>query len=62
MAVTMANYGHRGPLQTIAIATVLLVAVAVGAHVAWTFLEPMLPSLIGVFIIVMVAYLLLGRR
>ena len=58
----MPNYGRRGPLQTIATATVLLVAVAVGAHVAWTLLEPLLPSLIGIFLLALVAYVVLGRR
>jgi hypothetical protein len=58
----MADYGHRGLLGTIATATVLLVAVSVGAHVAWTLLEPLLPSLLGLFLVAMVAYVLLGRR
>jgi hypothetical protein len=59
----MANqYGRRGPLQTIAAATVLLVAVAVGAHVVWVLLAPILPSLIGLFVLTLLAYVLLGLR
>jgi hypothetical protein len=58
----MPNYGRRGPLQMIAAATVLLVAVAVGAHVVWLLLAPILPSLIGLFLIVLLAYVVLGLR
>jgi hypothetical protein len=58
----MANYGQRGPLQTIAAATVLLVAVAFGAHIVWVLLAPILPSLLGIFLVAMLAYVVLGRR
>jgi hypothetical protein len=56
------NYGRRGPLQRIAAATALLVAVALGAHVVWVLLAPILPSLLGIFLVAMLAYVLLGRR
>jgi hypothetical protein len=58
----MPNYGRRGPLQVIAAVTALLVAVAVGAHVVWVLLAPILPSLLGLFLIAMLAYALLGLR
>jgi hypothetical protein len=58
----MPNYSRRGPLQTIAAATALLVAVAVGAHVVWLLLAPILPSLVGLFLIVLLTYVLLGLR
>jgi hypothetical protein len=58
----MADYRHRGPLKTIAAATALLVAVAVGAYVVWTFLEPLLPSLLGISLVALVAYAVIRRR
>ena len=58
----MANYGHRGPLQTIAAATALLVAVAIGAHVVWLLLAPILPTLFGLLLVALLAYVLLGLR
>jgi hypothetical protein len=62
VAIMMANYyGGRSPLQTIAAAAALLVAVAIGAHVAWILLAPILPSLLAISIVAMLAYLVLGR-
>jgi hypothetical protein len=58
----MRNYGYRGPLQTIAAATVLLVAVAVGAHFVWLLLAPILPSLIALFLVALLVYVVLGLR
>lgn len=58
----MRNYGQRGPFQTIAAATMLIVAVAYGAHLVWTLLAPLLPSLLAIFLVAMLAYLLLSRR
>jgi hypothetical protein len=49
-------------LQAIAAACVLLVAVAVSAHFIWVLLAPILPSLMGVFLIALLAYVLLGLR
>ena len=60
--LSMPDYRHRGPLQTIAAATALLVAVALGAHIAWVLLAPILPSLLALFLVAMLAYVLLGRR
>jgi hypothetical protein len=58
----MADYRHRGPLKTIAAATALLMAVAIGAYVIWTLLEPLLPSLLGISLVALVAFALLRRR
>ena len=43
-------------------ATLLLIVVAVAAHAVWMLLEPMLPSLLVICLLMLFGYVLLGLR
>jgi hypothetical protein len=59
----MANYGQRWSApDNRGWPPSFLVAVAVGAHIVWILLAPILPSLLGIFLVAILAYVLLGLR
>jgi hypothetical protein len=56
---------HRNGRSTVAViaqSALLLVAVALGAHVVYGLLAPLLPSLIAIAFVMALAYWLLLRR
>jgi hypothetical protein len=52
----------RSTIRSIAYAGLVLLAIAIGAHVVWSLLNPMLPALLAIILTAMIAYLILGRR
>jgi hypothetical protein len=52
----------RSTIRSIAYAGLALLAIAIGAHVVWSLLNPMLPALLAIILTAMIAYLILGRR
>lgn len=58
----MADPRSQSSLRSIAQAGLLLLALALGAHVVWNLLAPMLPALLAVALAAVFASLILGRR
>jgi hypothetical protein len=52
----------RSVVAVIAQAALLLVVVAVGAHVVYGLLAPLLPALIAITVVMALAYWLFARR
>ena len=57
----MGNFGRFRLGRAVCAATVLLIVVAVAAHAVWVLLEPLLPSLLAICLLVLFGYFLLGR-